>query len=213
MKNCCYCIFGKYGLLVLFFCVSWSALQAQTAQMGYVIKRTDGSWLVPAEVTASGDTVAHVELREFTISAPRSYLSADDAARYNKYRRLAPSVYPYAVEAVRMYRLMEAATRDKARKDRKAYIASLEQELDEKFRSKMKNLSRTQGLLLIKMIEKEIHMPFYDLIKDINGGFSAWKWNQFGKIYGYRLSEGYEYGKDAVMDAVLRDYNLMYAAQ
>lgn len=193
------------SILLWLFCFSASA---QRWQAGYVIKQPDGRYIVPAWVLPNGDTLAHVELQEFIYTAPKFFANADDYNRYHRYRRLATSVYPYAVEAIRTYRAMSVATRDYKRKDRKQYIAKLEDELDEKFRSKIKNMTRTQGFLLIKMIEKELHMPFYEIVKDVKGGFSAWSWSQFGKVYGYKLSEGYEYGKDPILDAVLRDFNL-----
>lgn len=197
----------KISIILIF--ISCTSLLAQRWQAGYVIKQPDGRYLVPAWAFPNGDTLPHVELQEFTYTAPKFFANADDFNRYHRYRRLAPMVYPYAVEAVRTYRAMAAATRDMKRKDRKQYIAKLEDELDEKFRSKIKNMTRTQGFLLIKMIEKEVHMPFYDLVKDVKGGFSAWSWSQFGKIYGYSLSEGYEYGKDPILDAVLRDFDMV----
>ena len=64
--------------------------------------------------------------------------------------------------------------------------------------------------MLIKMVEKELHMPFYDLVKDVKGGFSAFYWNEFGKVYGYQLKDGYERGKDYILDSVLDKYDLSY---
>jgi hypothetical protein len=198
----------KINITIFLTLISFVASFGQRWQAGYVVKQPDGRFVVPAWVFPNGDTLAHVELQEFIYTAPKFFANADDYNRYNRYRRLAPTVYPYAVEAIRTYRAMSAATRDYNRKNRKQYIAKLEDELDEKFRSKIKNMTRTQGFLLIKMIEKETHMSFYETMKDVKGGFSAWSWSQFGKVYGYNLSEGYSYGKDPILDAVLQDFNL-----
>ena len=63
---------------------------------------------------------------------------------------------------------------------------------------------------MIEMIEKELHMPFYDLVKDVKGSFSAFYWNEFSKIYGYQLKQGYERGMDPILDSALNQFDLSY---
>jgi Domain of unknown function (DUF4294) len=191
------------NLLVIF------AAQAQDAAPGYVVVKPDGTVLMAALVTGT-DTMLYCQLREIEISAPKTFANTEEYKRYEKYQRYAPTVINYAVEAVNTYRQLEAATRDATKKDRKKVIAELEDKLDGKFRSQLKNLTRTQGYLLIKMIERELHMPFYDLIKDVKGGWSAITYNEFGKIYDYHLKEGYERGKDPLLDSILDKYDMSY---
>lgn len=195
--------------LSLLFLITF-VLSAQDTAPGYLIKRPDGTILMAAYITAEGDTVIYCQLREFEVSAPRTFANAEDYKRYERYQRYAPTVIPYAVEAVRTYRELEAATREGSNRERKKYIAELQNRMDDKFKSQLKNLTRTQGLMLIKMIEKELHMPFYDLVKDVKGGFSAFYWNEFGKVYGYQLKDGYERGEDYILDSVLDKYDLSY---
>ena len=199
----------KLIAFVLFIAIN-SVLKAQIAAPGYVVEKPDGTIMMSAQIQANGDTMIYCELREIEVSAPRVFASADEYKRYERYQRLAAAVVPYAVEAVRTYRELEVVTRDKGQKDRKKYIDDLQDRMNEKFKSQLKNLSRTQGFLLIKMIEREIHMPFYDLVKDVKGGFSAFYWNEFSKVYGYQLKEGYERGKDPILDSILDKYDLSY---
>ncbi|MEO0043508.1 MAG: hypothetical protein RL329_2956 [Bacteroidota bacterium] len=182
---------------------------AQQAEEGYVIPQLNG-FRVSCIITETGDTMPYIPLREYVVTAPKSFANADDLNRYQKYRRYAPSVYGYAAEAVRNYREIEAATRDVNRKDRKKYVEAKYEAMNTQFRSQLKNLTKTQGFLLIKMIEKELKIPFFDLVKDMKGGFTAFYWNEFGKVYGYHLKEGYLEGKDPILDVVLKDYNLAY---
>ncbi len=180
---------------------------AQQAEEGYVIPQLNG-FRVSCIITETGDTMPYIPLREYVVTAPKSFANADDLNRYQKYRRYAPSVYGYAAEAVRNYREIEAATRDVNRKDRKKYVEAKYEAMNTQFRSQLKNLTKTQGFLLIKMIEKELKIPFFDLVKDMKGGFTAFYWNEFGKVYGYHLKEGYLEGRDPILDVVLKDYNL-----
>jgi Domain of unknown function (DUF4294) len=201
----------KNQIFALFLVIgSFTTATAQEAVAGYVYKQPDGRYLVNAYIGPNGDTIIYVELREIEIKAPRTFASADDYKRWERYKRLAPTVVPYAVKAVKTYRLIEASTRDGSNRDRKKFIKSLEEGMESQLRSQLKNLSKTQGFLMIEMVERELHMSFFDLVKDVKGGFTAFYWNEFGKLYDYRLKEAYERGKDPILDSVLDQYDLTY---
>ena len=198
-------------LLVFLGHISLMSLSfGQDIASGYLFKRTDGRYLVPAMILPNGDTMIYMELREFEVKAPKIFANAEDYKRWDRYRRLAPTIIPYAVNAVKTYRQIEVATRDMANKDRNKYIKALETDMDNQLRKNLTNLSKTQGFLLIEMIEKELHMPFYDLVKDVKGSFSAFYWNEFAKLYSYQLKVGYERGVDPILDSILNQYDLSY---
>ena len=71
----------------------------------------------------------------------------------------------------------------------------------------MKNLSKTEGKVLVKMIERELDMPFYEIIRTTRGGTTAVYWSTLGKLWGYDLKEGYRPGQDPLMDEVFIDYD------
>ena len=188
-----------------------TALVAQEAVAGYITKQPDGRFLMNAYIDAKGDTIIYVELREIEVKAPRTFASADDYKRWERYKRLAPSVVPYALRTVKTYRALEAATRDGSNRDRKKYIKSLEEGMESQLRDQLKNLTRTQGFLMIEMVERELHMSFFDLVKDVKGGFTAFYWNEFGKMYEYHLKDAYMRGNDPILDSVLDQYDLSYS--
>ena len=201
----------KQSVAVIFLNICFLASSfGQDIAAGYMYRQTDGKYLVSAMILPNGDTLIYMQLREFEVKAPKFFASAEDYKRWERYRRLAPTVIPYAVEAVRTYREICVATRDMSNRNRKKYIKQLENKMEDQLKKSLTNLSKTQGFLLIEMIEKELHMPFYDLVKDIKGSFSAFYWNEFGKIYSYQLKEGYERGKDPILDAILNQHDLSY---
>ena len=59
---------------------------------------------------------------------------------------------------------------------------------------------------MIKMIERETKKSFYTIIKENRNWFSAFYWQQFGKLYDYNLKQGYNEGDDQILDLVLKDY-------
>jgi hypothetical protein len=183
---------------------------AQEAAPGYMVTKPDGTKMMAAYILPNGDTLIYCELRPIEVTAPKSFANAEDYKKYERYQRYAPTVVGYAVEAVRTYRQLEATTRDGSKRERKKYIKELESRLRDNLEKQLKNMTRTQGFILIKMIERELHMPFFDLIKDVKGGFTAFYWNEFGKIYDYHLKECYERGKDPILDSILDRFDLSY---
>ena len=60
------------------------------------------------------------------------------------------------------------------------------------------------------MIEKELDKSMHELLKGLKGGFTASYWSTFSRFWGYRLKEKYKEGEDAVLDAVLNDFDISY---
>lgn len=152
-----------------------------------------------------GDTLLVANLSDISISSPVSFDNNDEYKRYRKYRRYAVVVHPYAVEAIRIFKEVEYATENMKKKERKKYLKKLQKDLKKEFADPLKKLTKTQGYILVKMIEKELDTPMYDLIKDLRGAFTASYWNTFGRTFGYKLKEGYVPGQDKILDAVLND--------
>ena len=89
-------------------------------------------------------------------------------------------------------------------------MTRLQKKLKKEFKDPLKKLTKTQGKILIEMIERELDTPFHTLVKNLRGGFTAGYWNTLGKMYGYNLKEGYIPGKDPILDAVLNDFDISY---
>ena len=84
----------------------------------------------------------------------------------------------------------------------------MQKEIKEDFTDHLKDLTRTQGKILVKMIERHLNTPMYDVLHDVRGGFTAAKWQTVGKLYGYDLKEGYQPGEDKVLDLILGDFEI-----
>jgi hypothetical protein len=198
MKNC-------FFLLVLSF-LGVSSIDAQPAAP----VRTDtqsvtGAW-ARLEVT-NGDSVFVMTLRPVRIAVPRNFKDRDEQNLYYRYRYAARTVYPYALQAIALYDELSQETQDMSRRQRRRYIRKEHHELKEDFTEQMKNLTKTQGMVLIKMIEKQVGKPFYDIVRETRGGFTATYWNGLGKLYGYDLKAGYQKGADTLLDDVFLDYD------
>ncbi len=193
-----------YRLFFLLSCCFWSV--ADFAQV-----RPDtsagpvGAW-ARMEVS-NGDTIFDMSLRPVRIWQPRKYKDLDEQNQYNRYKYAARKVYPYALQAIALYDEIANETQDMSRRKRKRFIRQEHKELKEDFTEQMKQLSKTQGKVLIKMIEKELNKPFYEIVRDTRGGFTALYWHNLGKLYGYDLKEGYKPGAEPMLDEIFLDYD------
>lgn len=159
-------------------------------------------------VVIDGDTMLVAELDKAVVVPLFDPDNVSEKERFYRYKRYAPIVYPYAVQAVRMYIQLQKLTEGKTEKERRKLVKSISQPLEDQFESKLKNLTRTQGFLLTKMIERELNQPFYEIIKELKGGFSAYYWNQLAKFSGFKLKDQYTFGEDPMLDAILEEYDL-----
>lgn len=157
-----------------------------------------------------GDTIIVASLEGVSISSLRSFESDEDYRRYRRYRLYANKVYPFAVQAIRIFRETEYVMANESKKDSKKHIRRLKKELKEEFADTLKGLTKTQGLILMKMVERELDTPMYDLIKDLRGGVTASYWGTMGRLFGHRIKDGYIEGEDKILDAVLNDFNVSY---
>ncbi len=172
--------------------------------------RLDGK-IYPAIIDECGDTVIVASLDRVSVSSPRAFETDEEYKKYMRYRRAAVKVYPYAVEAIKTYREVNAETEEmkKKRKQRK-YIRHTQKDLKDDFSEQLKKLTKTQGFVLTKMIERELDVPMHDLIKDLRGGMTATYWSTMGWLWGYKLKEGYAEGDDRILDMVLDDFDISY---
>jgi hypothetical protein len=93
---------------------------------------------------------------------------------------------------------------------RKKYTRDLEKKLTPKYETELKQLTKSQGFILIKMVERELDKPFYDVVKTIRGGWDAIKWQTVGSFYGYNLRKGYHPTDDEVLEMIFSDLDLSY---
>ncbi|HFA51527.1 MAG TPA: DUF4294 domain-containing protein [Bacteroidetes bacterium] len=174
-------------------------------------KTTLNGQLVTLMLDDNGDTIFVADdLMTVSLTSPRHFKSREEYRLYRRYLRYAAIVYPYAKEAILVFRQLEDQTAEMKKGKRKRYAKKLQKELDDKFEKPLKNLTKTQGKILVKMVERELDKPLHTLIKTYRGTMTAAYWNTLSKFWGYDLKEGYIEGKDPILDAVLQDFNISY---
>lgn len=191
----------------MFFSLCLTSVIGQTpAVYDTTIVHYDGRVM---RVRISGeDTIVVATIPEVTVKAPRVFTNDEEYRQYMRYRRYATEVLPYAIESIKLYRRYEHDTKGMRKGQARKYAKNMQKEIKEDFTDPLKNMSRTQGKILVKMIERHLHTPMYDVLQDVRGTFTAAKWQTVGKLYGYDLKDGYTPGDDKVLDMILGDFEI-----
>lgn len=194
---------------ILFSLLFFGAFAQTDDELNMFETQIDGI-MVTALVTEDGDTLILAELDDISITSLRSFKSDEDYKKYMKFKRYAALVYPYAKEAIKIFKEAEYATQNMSKRKRKKYMKQLQKELKTEFEEPLVKLTKLQGKIMIKMIEKELDKSMFDLVKGVRGGFVASYWHRFAKLYSYDLKEGYVPGRYIILDAVLNDFDVSY---
>ncbi len=154
------------------------------------------------------DTLIMYNLPAVNVVRKRIFKNVDEYIKYKRYMKYAKIVYPYAVESMRVYRKVSVETQGMGWWKKRRYINRLNKELKKQYKKPLKNLTKTQGYILVKMIERELDIPFYKLIKQTKGVWTATYYSGLGQFYGYHLKKGYIRGQDPILDIVLDDFDI-----
>ncbi len=172
-------------------------------------KRTPAStiYLMPnvyPAVVMEGDTIACMWLGDFIKYSPITFRSTKDQIAYSKLIRDVKKTLPYAKEIANIitetYEYMETLPNDKARQD---HLNRMEKYLKDEYTPKMKKLTKSQGQLLMKLVDRETNSSSYHIIDAFMGSFKAWSYNVFAGLFGNSLKIRYNpYADDRITERV-----------
>jgi hypothetical protein len=153
-----------------------------------------------------GDTIPMVTLPEARIDGRWKPRTKKESIQYDKLTRNVLKVYPYA----RMTRdLLNEYEHDLSRIDRNSdqdlYMKLAEAELRAEFEAEVKDLTMSQGRVLVKLIDRETGRSSYALVKDLKGSFNAVIWQGMARLFGQDLKATYDpEGEDLMIEVIVR---------
>ena len=183
---------------LLFFCFFSIQLEAQKVEKLPTVLET---------VVIDGDTIPLYRFDPVYIFAAPTFKNKREERRYGKLKRYVVKVYPYAKIAGEMLQDFDDTLASiKSDYKRKKYIKSIEERLMNEFEGELKKLTIKQGIILVKLIDRETGNTSYELVKELRGSFSAFIWQGLARLFGSNLKLEYDpNGEDsAIEDIVLR---------
>lgn len=184
------------ALLILFFCVSADA-DAQQVKDSF---RGE----IPPYVVEMGDTLKVAVMPDMYIYPPPAFQNPKDQEKYKRLIRDVKKTLPYAKliynTLIETYEYIMTLPEE----DRENHLKLMEKEMYDDFYPQMKKMTRSQGKLLIKLIDRECNQTSYELVKAFLGPFRAGFWNVFAGLFGVSLRSGWDpEGKDAPTERIV----------
>lgn len=131
-----------------------------------------------------------------------------DLRRYRRLVDAVKKVYPIAqIAKAKMADMEEELCRLPTKKAQKAYIKQVYHEIKDEYTPVLKHMTRTQGRVLLKLIDRETEYTAYEVLKEFRGGFVAGFWQGISRIFGQNLKSEYDKdGEDRMIEQIIVYY-------
>lgn len=194
----------KLPLLIFLLFIIPSVLNGQDTLVNPADTSSGSSFLLN-NVTRDGETLPEVEIKEVSIRSKKSAPSKFQAWRFERLIYNVKRVYPYAVMVrERLETVNYELKLIDSEKDRKEYLNQLEKNVFAEYEDDMRDMTITQGRLLIKLIDRETSNTSYELLQSYKSNLSAAFWQGIARIFGTNLKEEYDpQGDDLIIEFII----------
>jgi len=153
----------------------------------------------------NGDTIPFVTLAPIVCYVPRVFKNNREAAKWDRLKYNVKKVYPYAIlAAAKLKEYDNLLAKIPNENERKRYTKLAEKQLKDQFGEELKNLTMTQGRILIKLIDRETGKTTYNIVKDMRGSFSAFMWQGVAVLFSSNLKDEYDgQGEDKAIEEAI----------
>lgn len=142
-----------------------------------------------------GDSIPRefIDLDEVLILGNLNFVNDLEERKYYILKRKTIKVYPYAkLASERLLELNSRLNLIESRGDQRRYTKIVQEYIEEQFSAELKKLTRTEGQILVKLINRQTGNTAYDLIKDLRSGWRAFWYNTTASLFNISLKEEYQ---------------------
>jgi hypothetical protein len=168
-------------------------------------KDTTRNNIVPGKIV-NGDTLPYIDIRTVVVFPEMNFSSAKELVRYEKLVYNVRKVYPYAkLAGKKLFEYKEKFDSIPSDKERKKFIKNAEKELEAQFGDEIRDLTFTQGKILIKLVYRQTGNSTFEIVKELRGSFNAFIWQTLARIFGYDLKSTYDpEGDDKAIERIVQ---------
>ncbi|OFY64211.1 MAG: hypothetical protein A2V64_03330 [Bacteroidetes bacterium RBG_13_43_22] len=200
----------RYSLLILFSLLFYTEAAGQKDTLIQKNDTVPNRFYLLQKVKRNGETLPEVEIKEVAVVGRMQGSPRREQSQFRKYQRLVynlKKVYPYAmVVRERLSDVNAELATISDEKDRRNYLKQFEKEVFNEYEDDIRDMTITQGKLLLKLIYRETYNTSYDLIREYRGGLNAAFWQGIARIFGTNLKSEYDpYGEDILVELIIQD--------
>lgn len=183
------------GLVIVMLATVWSAadLCAQSNEDAAAVPSPLKKPVIGRYVTNyQGEDVIWIELAEIICTPELKFKNKKEEEFYWKTVRDVRKALPYAKlisqTLVETYEYIETLPE----KERKDHIKRMESEVFDQYKPQLKKFTKSQAVMLCKLIKRETDQSGYKILQAFLGSFRATFWQAFGRLFGVNLKTDYK---------------------
>ena len=167
----------KYSLLI-FICLISIHISAQERIL-----------IAPFSII-DGDTFFIADVPEVEVLA---FKDKNERKKYYILKRRVLKVYPYALVAKeKLQGIQEGLDSIPKRRHKRRYTKEVAKWVKEEYSQQLKNLTMSEGKILVKLIYRETKTTSYQIVKSYRGRFNAFFWQTMAKFWDNNLKTEYD---------------------
>ena len=146
--------------------------------------------LISPFTIVNGDTFFVADVPEVEILA---FKDKNERTKYYTLKRRVVKVYPYALAAKeKLMSIQNGLDSIPKRRQKKRYTKEVAKWVKEEYADRLKNLTMSEGKILVKLIYRETKTTSYEILKSYRGRFNAFFWQTMAKFWDNNLKTEYD---------------------
>ena len=151
---------------------------------------TQDNLLIAPFTIVNGDTFFIADTPEVEILA---FKDKNERTKYYILKRRVLKVYPYALSAKeKLMSIQNGLDSIPKRRHKKRYTKEVAKWVKEEYADRLKNLTMSEGKILVKLIYRETNTSSYEIVKSYRGRFNAFFWQTMAKFWDNNLKTEYD---------------------
>ena len=169
-----------------------------------VAKETTAQSSLPT-IIIENDTMPCITLKNIIIIGKRPGTSKAEYDRYSKLVRNIIKVYPYArLAAKKLKEYDDLLLQIPDTKEQKRIMKMAEKEIRKDFQKEIEDLTFSQGIILLKLVDRETSKTTYQIVDELRGSLRAFFYQAIAKLFKYDLKAKYDpNGKDKEIEKIV----------
>lgn len=174
------------------------SFQAQSNNQDFTVPPKVG-FRCRAEIV-NGDTIPTVDLGTIYVYTNYVFKNQRQYELWTRTKYNVKKVYPYAIlAAAKLKEYDKALAKMTDEKLKKAFLKVCEKDLRHEFEDELKELTVSQGKVLMKLIDRETGKTTYEVVKQMRGTFQAVMWQALASLFGNTMKVEYDSNAEDIM--------------
>lgn len=178
-----------FAVLAGTLCLPTGAAQDDVPDLQVTVRAYDGYTRI---VDAYGDTCRLYYIKNITVYPPMKFKNKAEEEFYWRTVRDVKKTLPYAKLAFStLCETYEYIQTIPDKKKREQHLKTLESDIFEQYKPAIKKMTKGQGKVMLKLINRETDQTSFNIVKAFLGSFRAGFWQTFGRFFGINMKVGF----------------------